>query len=409
MGHKPQKGPMSEEYNMRSTSYQTATLGDRVLSVSPDHTTRKIVRFEVIDNPKNPTGRLHVTLVHQRKRRAEQWEDLPPTPFSKLKAGEAAKFELDSATTAKLVTELQNALAISGGGVRFGSTKLVVGQEDEFIRGASPDVIKAVNLALAKKVPSEVWESLHEADADWLAAKSHEQVHAERAAALAEFKASLEAGKSEAYWQDFFEKNDWIFGYGLNYHVLRPVQEQPHYGGTDVSGRGAQRGDYLEATGGEVKFTVLLDIKKPTTELLGAKKYRNGAWDLGGELTGGVSQLQANCGTWEQEGARKPETVETLSAENIYTVQPRGILIAGHTAQLDDSTKRGTFERFRRNTVNPEILTFDEVYERAKFIVGNTDAKPVPQAPAPAPAPDPAPEAIISPDDTTVNLDDIPF
>lgn len=28
-----------------------------------------------------------------------------------------------------------------------------------------------------------------------------------------------------------------------------------------------------------------------------------------------------------------------------------------------------SFELFRRNTANPEVMTFDELYERARFIV----------------------------------------
>jgi hypothetical protein len=48
---------------------------------------------------------------------------------------------------------------------------------------------------------------------------------------------------AETAWQDFFEKNKWIFGYGLNYQILRQEQAQPHYGGTRVDGRGGQRGD----------------------------------------------------------------------------------------------------------------------------------------------------------------------
>lgn len=256
---------MADEYDMRSTSLSTATLGDRVLAVSADGTTRKVARFEVIDNPNSPDARLRLTLVHQRKRRADRWADLPATPFSRLKAGEAAKFELDSATTAKLVEEIQNALAISGDGVRLGKTKLLVGSEEELIRGADPEAVKAINKVLAKEMPSEVWDSLLQADRSWLTEQSYAHIHAERTAALAEFEFSMREGKSEPYWQDFFEKNTWIFGYGLNYQVLRLVQAQPHYGGTTVAGRGAQRGDYLEATGGEVKFTVLLDIKKPGT------------------------------------------------------------------------------------------------------------------------------------------------
>jgi hypothetical protein len=43
------------------------------------------------------------------------------------------------------------------------------------------------------------------------------------------------------------------------------------------------------------------------------------------------------------------------------------------------SSKRRSFELFRRNLTQPEILTFDELFERARFIIENTSdvkAKP---------------------------------
>src|SRR5437870_3264956 len=139
-----------------------------------------------------------------------------------------------------------------------------------------------------------------------------------------------------------------------------------------VTGKGIQKGDFLERTEAAVKFTVLVEIKRPATQLLGTRSYRNGACELGAELTGGVSQMQANCSKWEKEGSQTEENREALSYRSIFTIQPKGILVIGHTEQLNQISKRNTFELFRRNTVNPEILTFDELYERAKFIVAHT-------------------------------------
>ena len=82
--------------------------------------------------------------------------------------------------------------------------------------------------------------------------------------------------------------------------------------------------------------------------------------------------MQANCSKWEKEGSQTEENREALSYRSIFTIQPKGILVIGHTEQLNQISKRNTFELFRRNTVNPEILTFDELYERAKFIVAHT-------------------------------------
>jgi len=88
-----------------------------------------------------------------------------------------------------------------------------------------------------------------------------------------------------------------------------------------------------------------------------------------------VAQLQTNCRRWEIEGSQTEKNREALSKKEVFTVQPKGILVIGNTGQLVDLAKRNTFELFRRNTLNPEILAFDELYERAKFIVAHTAQK----------------------------------
>lgn len=103
----------------------------------------------------------------------------------------------------------------------------------------------------------------------------------------------------EAAWQYFFSKNEWIFGYGLKYCYLNSITDQPDYGGRNFEGSGAQRGDYLMNSEATVKFTVLVEIKKPTTPLVKNELYRAGVWKLDPELLWDVSQIQVNCKTWE--------------------------------------------------------------------------------------------------------------
>ena len=167
-------------------------------------------------------------------------------------------------------------------------------------------------------------------------------------------------------WQRFFEINNWIFGYGLRYQILKNEQAQPNYNGANVTGSGGQRGDYLVSTEAEVKFTCLVEIKKPTTNLLQSQQYRNGAWGVSKELAGAVSQIQVNCAQWEIE-AKTERNREKLDA---VTISPKGIVVVGRTSELIDFDRKNSFERFRRNINNPEIITFDELYERAKFILG---------------------------------------
>ena len=92
---------------------------------------------------------------------------------------------------------------------------------------------------------------------------------------------------------------------------------------------------------------------------------------------GAISQIQVNSRTWAIDSQRS-ENVRQLEKENTFTVEPKSILIIGNTEELNNEESIvSCFESLRRNIINPEILTFDELYRRAEFIVNNkTHAKP---------------------------------
>jgi hypothetical protein len=191
---------------------------------------------------------------------------------------------------------------------------------------------------------------------------------------LAAFEAALKEHHPEREWQTFFEQNKWIFGYGLNYVILK-VEEQPHVGGIRFDRLGGQNPDFLGITSGEVGFTVLVEIKTPQTLLLaGEQEIRNGAWSLSQELTDALMQIQANTDKWNTTGARTDENRDALEKQGVYTVKPKGILVIGSLAEVksDPRSRRETFERFRQSVSGVEIITFDELHERAKFIVDHT-------------------------------------
>jgi hypothetical protein len=205
----------------------------------------------------------------------------------------------------------------------------------------------------------------------------HARLQLARQASVEEFESHLTLDDwTERQWERFFRTNKWIFGHGLDYQFLSEVEGQPFYGGKDVGGTGGQHGDYLMATGGDVRFTVLVEIKTPSAELLAQHRYRNRVWELGKDLTGGASQMQSSCRTWSIEGSREEHTSGMLRAGGIVNYEPKGILVVGRLGDLvGDLDKIGTFELFRRNLVNPTILTFDELLRRARYIVdGEADS-----------------------------------
>jgi hypothetical protein len=196
-------------------------------------------------------------------------------------------------------------------------------------------------------------------------------------------KDELGIDKDELVWQKFFEDNSWILGYGLNYifnSELEGKKLEQVIKGYDFNSSG-KRVDLLMKTKGMINSLCFGEIKTNKTDLL--KKitlpYRRECWSVSDELIGGVAQIQKTIQKSIENIRTKTEIKDKngdLTGEQLYLYQPKSFLIIGTLSQfvVEDKVneeKFSSFELFRRNLVNPEIITFDELYERAKHIVNN--------------------------------------
>ncbi|WP_158269217.1 Shedu immune nuclease family protein [Kordia periserrulae] len=186
------------------------------------------------------------------------------------------------------------------------------------------------------------------------------------------FSELLEKDVTEPEWQLFFKQNSWIFGYGLDYRFLSILQREASVSSTDLDGKNEVKSDYLLA---DKNFTVLVELKRPDTALFEKDKNRSESWKLSKDLTYAVSQILAQKAEWEI----KSQTEQFDGVGNKIkqkTFDPKTILITGNTNQFSGSTKtdlikKKTFELYRRNSRNIEILTYDELFARATFIVND--------------------------------------
>lgn len=366
---------MADKYKTKSTSSITLTVEDRELSRTS--LTRRVIRPIIVENHNNQAASVKVSILHQKAISSNQFEDLEAEPLTTMKARDIGRLNLDTAETKKLFVELQNLYAIyDAKGVTRGSSELVVGREDEVVL-TDPKRASLIRQLIGKGHSEELWKQLVESDPDLATKLCLARVQQNRQAALKEFSQALGSqGKSEPYWQSFFERNSWIFGYGLNYQILKTVTSQAHLGGQTVYGGGTNKGDFLKATQGKAKFTVLVEIKRADTPLLESKPYRNDAYSPHPEISGGLSQLRTNARRWEVEGSQTRKNVDALEGQNIFTLRPKMLLIAGHCNQLTGRAKRESFQLFRQGQSDVEVLTFDEIFERAKFIVEHSDHVP---------------------------------
>jgi hypothetical protein len=365
--------PVSHNYSTTSTSLYTAVIQEPII-LSETSTTRKVIKAEIIENnPKNTDATLKISIKPQKKAKNDQWEDADSFKLATLKMGEEVQLVLNTEETLKLHNELCRLFALSKKGVLMGIANLVVGREEETIV-TGHDTAAVIKTFLEKGNYKEILSVLAKDTSSMITEFSIARIVNERKKILENFEEQIGKDEwSEAEWQKFFEQNKWIFGYGLNYQILNTLVDQPYYGGRSVEGKGDQRGDFLTKSAGDVEFTVLVEIKTPKTKLCGVK-YRNGAFPVSTEVAGAVSQLQANCRTWDRKSDDRDN--RHLEAQNIKTVQSKGILVVGRLSQLNNE-ESDSFQLFRRNLYNPEILTFDELLNRARYIVEHSSEQSV--------------------------------
>ena len=200
-----------------------------------------------------------------------------------------------------------------------------------------------------------------------------------------ERKNTLGANKrNEDVWQSFFERNTWIFGYGLNYFfnsALDGERLEQVVKGYDLTSSG-KRVDALLKTQGVISALSFGEIKTHKANLIKkvSTPYRKECWQVSDELAGGIAQIQKTVQVSLQNIRSKTDMKNADGAptgEQLFLYQPKSFLIIGSLAEFQEEygineEKYSSFEIFRRNTLSPEIITFDELYERARYIVDSS-------------------------------------
>jgi hypothetical protein len=193
-----------------------------------------------------------------------------------------------------------------------------------------------------------------------------------RRSTLTQFRDMMENQNSftEPDWQRFLEDHSWIFGYGLDYRYLGILQRESHISRTALDGSGSVITDFLLS---DSRFTKLVELKKPDTPLFESSRNRSDSWKLSKELTYAVSQILAQKANWDYESHSENfgENGERITEE---THDVGCILLIGCSSQFTGDNremgiKRRTFELFRRNLRNIEIILYDELYHRVNRLI----------------------------------------
>lgn len=121
--------------------------------------------------------------------------------------------------------------------------------------------------------------------------------------------------------------------------------------------------DYLY-TNESSNDALLVEIKTPETKLLGTK-YRKGVYKPSSELSGAVVQAL----DYKRDLVKNIMHITENTEHKVDVFNPRCIIVVGNaTKELDDNIKRKSFELFRTNFKDVDIVTYDELFKKAEAL-----------------------------------------
>lgn len=182
----------------------------------------------------------------------------------------------------------------------------------------------------------------------------------------------------EAVWHHFFKENDWILGLNADLRFTSEYIDEAKVGVEQTDRKGSPKVDFLGVT----NYTTLVELKTPDTAIFKVQRgshSRTNTWEFSTEFISGVSQCLGQKLAMDENYTVKSivdEEGKIISKDAVYNADIKVIFVVGcrysqfpHNGIVDNTTKSKTFEMFRRNNRNVEIITYDELFERTYHIV----------------------------------------
>lgn len=165
---------------------------------------------------------------------------------------------------------------------------------------------------------------------------------------------------NEEFWQrEVFSKYSWI----LSQLVSKPLmmhEDKAYLGGKTIGDSSGKVIDYVYKN----KLTdsiVLIEIKTPMSKLIMKSEYRADVYAVHKELSGAISQ----CLVYKDVLQKEYYSLVRNSKNTFEVFNPKILLIIGKLEELSSKQMR-SFELYRRELKDIEIITFDEILERLR-------------------------------------------
>lgn len=174
---------------------------------------------------------------------------------------------------------------------------------------------------------------------------------------------TLTITRLEKKWQAYLKINSWIFSSIFAQPIIL-FKDEAYVGGKDINNKNGKFSDYLMKNKLSDNVT-FLEIKTHKTELLNSKAYRGtDVYSVTEELSGCINQVLNQRDNFQKEY----DHLKRKSKENFETINSKCIVIIGQHSSLTNEQKH-SFELFRNNCKDVEIVTFDELLLKIQNIL----------------------------------------
>jgi hypothetical protein len=365
-----------EPISIDPTSKDSAVCGPIILRQTD--TVRLVFKPLLVNSVHDKRHAVKGTFVYQRKKKADEWEDIATLPLSKLKGGEGVQLEVKTEEVYKLVTAL-NALYQAHGASGIPKTKAVAVLPGDGPGGAlTPEKLEAFGEALQKVGVDDLEKIL-----EWAVESANTKLVVEQLERLgvdslqklntlvgiSSLKNALslwETNKENAeeeFWQQRLEQNAFVLSQVFSHPVVI-LKGKAYVGGKGVENTGGNVLDYLCANE-LTRNALLVEIKTPKTPLLGPL-YRGDVFNVSTELSGAVMQVTNS----KDSLLKSCHALKAESAAKFEAFDPPSLVIAGNAQELAGDPKRvKSFELFRNGLKDVSVVTYDELFAKIATLV----------------------------------------
>lgn len=374
-----------EEYKVISTSRNSAECDEIILRTTSK--SRLVFKPLIVNNERVKNASIKGFFIYQKKNDSGEWIEYKNLNLSDLSKGQWIKLEIKSEELLHLVKDLIGLYKIyRKEGIPYGKTTYLKIEEglNELSKMSEEDLKNY--FTLNKKAGVNIFSQLL---SFVVKMENTEQVINKLAKleinslqrlnsliGLSNLKKNLEnwnenrLNSNEEYWQTLFLNNSFLLSQIFPFPIV-VVKDKAYVGGKTFENVGGNFVDFL-CKNSLSQNAVLIEIKTPTIKLLGSK-YRS-IYNVSQELSGSLIQLT----NYRYLLNKNFINLKSEYENNLSGFHPQCVIIAGNISEeLQSEKQKKSFELFRQNLKDVQILSYDELFKKVESLVdlfeqGNT-------------------------------------